>query len=107
MPIIKSAKKQVRSAKRNYEHNLKYKETMKKAIAAYYKEKPAIGGSASGGKKEKKLSLAFKAIDKAQKIHFIHKNKAARIKSSLVKFPERKIKKIRKRARKISKKKKK
>lgn len=84
MPIIKSAKKRVRVAKRNLAQNLKYKGAMQKAIKAYYKEKDAK-------KKEKKLSLAFSAIDKMVKIHLIHKNKAARLKSSLVKNPEKKI----------------
>jgi small subunit ribosomal protein S20 len=84
MPIIKSAKKKVRVGKRNLAQNLKYKEAMQKAIKAYYKEKDAK-------KKEKKLSAAFSAIDKTVKIHLIHKNKAARLKSSLVKNPEKKI----------------
>ncbi|MCX6811901.1 MAG: 30S ribosomal protein S20 [Candidatus Berkelbacteria bacterium] len=107
MPIIKSAKKKVRVSKRNLAQNLKYKEAMKKAIAAYYKEKPAKGGSASGGKKEKKLSAAFSAIDKAAKINLIHKNKAARLKSDLIKNPEKKVTKKRKRIKKVQSKKKK
>ena len=101
MPIIKSAKKKVKVGKRNLAQNLKYKEAMKRAIAAYYKEKPTKGGSASGGKKEKKLSLAFSAIDKTVKIHLIHKNKAARLKSSLVKNPEKKIIKKRRGTKKV------
>lgn len=72
MPIIKSAKKRVRTAKRNYAQNLKYKNAMKKAISDYTK-KPS----------KKKLSRAFSKIDKAAKINLIHKNKAARLKSAL------------------------
>lgn len=72
MPIIKSAKKRVRTAKRNHVQNLKYKKAMKKAILDYHK-KPS----------KKKLSFAFSKIDKAAKINLIHKNKAARLKSSL------------------------
>ncbi|MBU2595284.1 30S ribosomal protein S20 [Patescibacteria group bacterium] len=72
MPIIKSAKKRVRTAKRNYAQNLKYKKAYKKAMADYYK-KPS----------KKKLSQAFSKIDKAAKINLIHKNKAARLKSAL------------------------
>lgn len=102
MPIIKSAKKKVRVSKRNLAQNLKYKEAMQKAIKAYYKEKDAK-------KKVKKLSAAFSAIDKTVKIHLIHKNKAARLKSSLVKNPEKKIIKKRrgvKKSRRVSRKKK-
>jgi small subunit ribosomal protein S20 len=94
MPIIKSAKKKVRVGKRNLAQNLKYKEAMQKAIKAYYKEKDAK-------KKEKKLSAAFSAIDKTVKIHLIHKNKAARLKSSLVKNPEKKIIKKRRGTKKV------
>lgn len=72
MPIIKSAKKRVRTAKRNQTQNLKYKNAMKKAISDYTK-KPS----------KKKLSQAFSKIDKAVKINLIHKNKAARLKSTL------------------------
>ena len=100
MPIIKSAKKKVRVAKRNYAQNLKYKEAMQKAIKAYYKEKDAK-------KKVKKLSAAFSAIDKTVKINLIHKNKAARLKSNLVKNPEKKVIKKRKRTKKVQSKKKK
>jgi small subunit ribosomal protein S20 len=102
MPIIKSAKKKVRVGKRNLAQNLRYKEAMQKAVKAYYKEKDTK-------KKEKKLSLAFSAIDKMVKINLIHKNKAARLKSSLVKNPEKRIIKKRrgtKKSRRISRKKK-
>ncbi|TSC92196.1 MAG: small subunit ribosomal protein S20 [Candidatus Berkelbacteria bacterium Licking1014_96] len=100
MPIIKSAKKRVRVAKRNQAQNLKYKNAMKKAITAYYQEK-------NSKKKEKKLSQAFSAIDKAVKINLIHKNKAARLKSKLAKSPEKKIVQKRKTAKKVKKAKKK
>jgi len=100
MPIIKSAKKQVKNTKRNHTQNLKYKEAMKKAVAAYYKEK-------NTKRKEKKLSLAYSAIDKAAKINLIHKNKAARLKSDLIKNPEKKVTKKRKRTKKVQSKKKK
>lgn len=73
----------MRNAKRNYAQNLKYKQAMKKAIAAYHK-KPS----------EKKLSLAFSKIDKAAKINLLHKNKAARLKSALshTNFTKQKVK---------------
>ena len=96
MPIIKSAKKKVRVAKRNYVQNLRYREAMQKAIKAYYKEKDAK-------KKERALSLAFSAIDKMVKIDLIHKNKAARLKSNLVKNPEKKIIKKRRGTKKVKK----
>lgn len=80
----------LRVAKRNLAQNLKYKEAMQKAIKAYYKEKNAA-------KKQKKLSAAFSAIDKAAKIHLIHRKKADRLKQSLAKNPEKKIIKKRRR----------
>lgn len=90
MPIIKSAKKKLEIGKRNYAQNLKYKEALKKAVQSYLKEKDLK-------KKEKKLKAAFSIVDKSAKIHLIHKNKAARIKSNLIKNPYLKIIKKRKR----------
>jgi small subunit ribosomal protein S20 len=101
MPIIKSAKKKVRTSKRNRVQNLKYLKKMRKAIKSYQK-------ASDPKKKERALSKAYSAIDKAQKINLIHKNKAARLKSRLVKPKKAKDlpKKSKRKAKKISKKKK-
>lgn len=75
MPVIKSAIKKLRQDKKRektnsvLEHNLK--NTIKKA-----RKNPT----------EKLLREVFSLADKASKNHLIHKNKAARIKSSLAKL---------------------
>src|SRR5579863_2081977 len=74
MPVIKSAKKKLRQDKKRTLRNAKVEERLKDAIKAA-KKNPTI----------KTVSLAFQLADKAAKNHIIHKNKAARIKSSLTK----------------------
>lgn len=70
MPITKSAKKSMRVSRskrtRNINQKTKLKEILKHA-------------------NEKNLSQAYSLIDKASKKHLVHKNKAARLKSSLAK----------------------
>lgn len=70
MPITKSAKKSMRvgfaKRTRNVSQKTKLKEVLKEV-------------------NEKNLSEAYSYIDKASKKHLIHKNKAARLKSSLAK----------------------
>lgn len=74
MPIIKSAIKKVRKDKvrtarnRKREMNLKY--LIKRARAS---------------KSSKDLQAVFSSLDKAAKVHLIHPNKAARLKSRLSK----------------------
>src|SRR5437667_233334 len=83
MPAIKSAKKKLRQDKKRALQNKRVKEVMKKAIKTA-KDKPT----------EESVRLAVKTTDKAAKVFIIHKNKAARIKSSLSKLiasPEKKI----------------
>jgi len=72
MPIIKSAKKQVRSSAKKRQLNATQRRTMKEAV-----KRVRTAPSAE------KLSLAFKALDKASKRGVIHRNKAARLKSRL------------------------
>lgn len=72
MPILKSAKKALRSAARKRLVNLSIKKNLKQAIAGF-KKKPTL----------KKLSLVFSALDKAVKKKVIAKNKASRLKSRL------------------------
>lgn len=75
MPIIKSAIKKVRKDKvrtaRNKKRELVLKSLVKKARVA---------------KTAKDLQAAFSALDKAAKVHLIHPNKAARLKSRLSKL---------------------
>lgn len=74
VPIIKSAIKKVRKDKirtaRNKKRELNLKSLIKKVRVT---------------KAPKDLQAAFSALDKAAKVHLIHPNKAARLKSRLSK----------------------
>lgn len=74
MPIIRSAIKKMRKDKtrsaRNKKRGLTLKSLVKKARVT---------------KAAKNLQAAFSALDKAAKVHLIHPNKAARLKSRLSK----------------------
>ncbi len=79
MPIIKSAKKRVKTAEKASIRNSKTKRTLKTALKAFHS---AITGS------DKKATVAAHSdiqsnIDKAVKKNVIHKNKAARQKRQL------------------------
>jgi small subunit ribosomal protein S20 len=80
MPIIKSAKKRVKVAKKAAVRNSKTKRTLKGAIKAFH-------AAITGGKKEAKelQSKAQSAVDQAAKKGVMHKNKAARKQSQLAK----------------------
>ena len=82
MPNIKSAKKRVlTSAKKEENYNVVEART-KTAVKKFVKEVEA-------GNKEnanEKLNIAIKNIDKAAQSGLIHKNKAARQKSRLMKM---------------------
>jgi len=80
MPIIKSAKKRVRTANKATIRNSKTKRSLKSAVKAFT-------ASLSGDKKKSAsaLSKAQSAIDTAAKKNVIHKNKAARKKRQLAK----------------------
>lgn len=67
MPISKSAKKAWRNAKAKRARNLLFKADFKKTLKKAAKEN---------------LNKVFSAIDKSAKLHLIHKNKAARLKSA-------------------------
>lgn len=75
MPIIKSAIKKVRKDKKRTLHNKKIEETLKGLIKAMRKN-PS----------QKSLQDLTSKLDKAVKIHLIHSNKAARLKSRLSKL---------------------
>ncbi|MDO8573647.1 MAG: 30S ribosomal protein S20 [Candidatus Daviesbacteria bacterium] len=74
MPIIRSAIKKVRKDKvrtaRNKKREINYKSLIKKVRTS---------------KSAKDLQAVFSALDKAAKVHLIHPNKAARLKSRLSK----------------------
>jgi ribosomal protein S20 len=79
MPIIKSAQKRVRVAKKAAVRNAKTKRHLKDAIKS-------LQSALKTGKKsvDKELAEAQSAIDTAVKKNVIHKNKAARKKAALV-----------------------
>lgn len=74
MPVLKHAKKKLRQDVRREKENKKVKDTFKRLLK---KAKAAPTSEA--------VRLAVQAVDKAAKEHVIHKNKAARLKSSLSK----------------------
>lgn len=75
MPIIKSAIKKVRKDKTRTARNKKRAQSVKKIIKDTRKNPVA-----------KNLTAAFSALDKAAKVHLIHKKKASRLKSRLSKL---------------------
>jgi small subunit ribosomal protein S20 len=74
MPIIKSAKKRVKVAKKAAVRNSKTKRSLKSSLKLF-------GAAISN----KTLKEAQSSIDKAAKKNVIHKNKAARLKSRAAK----------------------
>lgn len=74
MPIIQSAIKKVRKDKTRTARNKKREIALKSLIK-----------KARVSKTAKDLQAVFSALDKAAKVHLIHPNKAARLKSRLSK----------------------
>jgi len=81
MPIIKSAKKNIRVSSRKKGYNEQRKRAMKEVIKKIEKTAKTDKKAA-----EKMLSLAFQAVDKAAKRGVIKKNNAANKKSRLSKL---------------------
>lgn len=79
MAITKSAKKQIRADKNKAIFNLRRKRAMKDVI----KEINSLLADGKFDDAQKKMSQAYKAIDKAAKMNTIKKNTANRIKSRL------------------------
>lgn len=77
MPIIQSAKKRVRTAKKATVRNSKTKRTMREAIKEFRASLTSRSDSATA------LSNAQKSIDTAVKKGVLHKRRAARKKSQL------------------------
>jgi small subunit ribosomal protein S20 len=79
MPIIKSAKKRVKTAEKATIRNVKVKRSMREALKAF--AKALQSGKADEIAKTERA--AFSAIDQAAKKAVIHKNKAARQKAQV------------------------
>lgn len=79
MPNIRSAKKKMRQDVKRTNKNQKYLTEIKKGIKSLFKMKK----SSKSAEKQKKI---YSIIDKAAKVKVIHKNKAARLKSRVMKF---------------------
>ena len=77
MPIIQSAKKRVRVAKRATIRNSKTKRSLKSALKTFE------AAAKDGKKPAEALSKAQSELDKAVKKGVIHKNRAARKKKQL------------------------
>ncbi|MDL2341523.1 MAG: 30S ribosomal protein S20 [Patescibacteria group bacterium] len=75
MPIIKSAKKRVKTANKAAVRNSKTKRTLKTALKSFHAA--VTGKTKDAGDKHAK---AQSAIDKTVKKGLVHKNKAARMK---------------------------
>lgn len=75
MPIIKSAKKKMRRDKKVTVLNKTKKDNLK-ALVKSMRQKP----------NQQTLQQVFSALDKSAKIHLIHSNKSARLKSRLSKL---------------------
>ncbi len=75
MPVIKSAKKKLKQDIKKTAANKLIKDAYRDALKIAKKVKSP-----------EKIKKAIKLVDKAAKIKIIHKNKAARIKSSLSKL---------------------
>ena len=75
MPVTKTAKRALRSATRKKIFNMKLLNSLERAIRLAKREKTL-----------KAIKLAVSFSDKAAKKGLIHKNKAARIKSTLSKI---------------------
>jgi small subunit ribosomal protein S20 len=81
MPNIKSAKKRMRSNAKKAGVNTLVTSSMRTAVKNFEKEAKAGNKEAASNN----LNIAIQRIDKAMSSGKVHKNKAARLKSRLVK----------------------
>lgn len=79
MPVTKTAKRALRGSKRKEQINKKVQTSAEIAIR-----------QAKKSAKKTDVSKAYSLVDRLAKKNLIHKNKAARIKSSLSKIPKKK-----------------
>lgn len=82
MPQTKSAKKALKHSIRNRGLNLHYTNAIKDTKK---KMRQIVEGKRKGDLKAE-VSAYYKAVDKAVKVHILHKNKAARLKSQAAKM---------------------
>jgi len=82
MPIIKSAQKALRGSKKKRVFNDRRRRAMREAV----KDVKKLVVAKNPTEAQKKLSVAYQAIDKAAKRGVIKKNTANRKKSRLVKL---------------------
>ncbi len=80
MPIIKSAKKALRSSARKRVYNVRRQSALKDAVKAF--DKAVVSGKRADA--EKLVSPAYQAIDKAAKRGVLKANTASRKKSRLM-----------------------
>jgi len=92
MPVIKSSIKKLRKDRKREVVNDKFRDELKNAIRKAKKSKTILN-----------INRATSIIDKGVKRNILHKNKAARIKSSLSKFAKPVKKGAKKVVKKISK----
>lgn len=81
MPITKSAAKELRKAKKRAAANRAYLKKIKEAVKGAQKAAKAKNAESA----QAAAKIAIKLLDKAARRHIIHKNKAARKKSRLLK----------------------
>jgi len=79
MPVLESTKKALRNAQRKAKSNLVIRENYKEALK-----------KARKNPNEENIKKAYSLLDKAAKTNVIHKNKASRLKSRLVKLATKK-----------------
>lgn len=82
MPIIKSAKKRVKTTKKKTEINKKWKDKLKNSIKEF--ENLIEEGKVEEAREQLKETKSI--IDKSTKKNIIHRNNAARKKSKLTKM---------------------
>lgn len=80
MPLIKSAKKAIKTTKRRTEENRLVRAKIKNALKG-----ARVAITANDKDAAEKVSKAYRELDLAAKKNVIHKNKAARLKSRLAK----------------------
>lgn len=81
MPIIESAKKQLRQSLKKRANNFRLRRNLKDAVKAVQ-----MGVKEGDGDVQALVSKAYKVIDNASKHHILHRNTADRKKSQVAKW---------------------
>lgn len=85
MPNTESAKRAMRKAERRRVRNKSQRSTLKTLV-----KKVRTTAATSEGESKEALAVVIKKLDQAAAKHLIHKNKAARTKSRLMKLVNKK-----------------